>query len=168
MLSLSPPSMQPVSHEACCKTMESGGSASRRHLSCRQEHTYGSFLPLSFLFTDASQPAILWNNFQEHICDDLEHHIHGLGINNPTPDKIYDYGLFLLDKLLQNSGRSLRDWPSMPQVQQDWTGHTKNSLIAEQLSYDCDAEHHELESQLPHHMTRSLPLLMVMRDNCSL
>ena len=101
------------------------------------------------LFTDVSQPAILWNDFQEHICDDLEHRIRGLGINNPTPDKIYDYGLFLLDKLLQDSGRSLRDWPSMPQVQQDWTGRTENSLIAEQLSYDCDAEHRELESRLP-------------------
>ena len=101
------------------------------------------------LFTDISQPAVLWNDFREHICDDLEHCIQALGVSNPTPDMIYDYGLFLLDKLLQDSGRSLHDWPSMPQVQQDWTGRRNNPLIAEQLSYDRVAEHHELQCQLP-------------------
>jgi hypothetical protein len=66
------------------------------------------------LFTDISQPAILWRDFQEHICDDLEHHVRALGLSNPTPDVVYDYGLFLLDKLLQDSGCLLQDWPSMP------------------------------------------------------
>ena len=83
------------------------------------------------LFTDVAQPAILWRDFWEHICDDLEHRVRALGFSNPTPEIIYDYGLFLLDKLLQNSGRSLQGWPSMPQVQQDWTGRTNNPLIAE-------------------------------------
>ena len=108
------------------------------------------------LFGELSQPEVLWNDFQQHICDDLEYRLQAMGIDHPTTDMVYDYGLFLLGKLLSDSGRSLQEWPSMPQVQQDWQSRTVNSLIADQLNsliadqlnYNCDAEHVDLEVRL--------------------
>jgi chromosomal replication initiation ATPase DnaA len=35
------------------------------------------------------------------------------------------------------------------QIQQDWTGHSNNPLIAEHLSYDRFTEHCQLDRQLP-------------------
>ena len=101
------------------------------------------------LFSDLSQPKVLWNEFQEHICDDLDHHLRAMEITDPTPDMIFNYGLFLLDKNLQGSGRSLSEWTSMPQVQQDWQSRTLNSLIADQLNYNWDDECTNLEGRLP-------------------
>ncbi|KAJ7648419.1 hypothetical protein B0H17DRAFT_959047 [Mycena rosella] len=54
----------------------------------------------------------------------------------PTDDDVYDYGLFLLDKLLKESGRSLKDWPAMPLSQRDWDAEIVNPFIAEQLDYN--------------------------------
>lgn len=100
------------------------------------------------LFTEVAQPDLLWQEFREQICDDLEYRIRAMGIDNPTEDSIYDYGLFLLDKLLQESGRSLKDFPSMPSVQLEWESRMFNSLIADQLNYDRVAERAVLDDQL--------------------
>ncbi|KAJ7728603.1 PIF1-like helicase-domain-containing protein, partial [Mycena maculata] len=70
-----------------------------------------------------------------------------MGRNNPTEEDTYDYGLFLLDKLLKESNRSLKDWPMMPQPQQDWDAEVINALIAEQLDYDRDTERERAEQK---------------------
>lgn len=101
------------------------------------------------LFSDLSQPEVLWNEFREHICDDLDRRLQAMEITDRTPNMIFDYGLFLLDKNLQGSGRSLSEWTSMPQVQQDWQSRTLNSLIADQLNYNQDDERTELGGRLP-------------------
>ncbi|KAJ7706678.1 PIF1-like helicase-domain-containing protein, partial [Mycena rosella] len=57
--------------------------------------------------------------------------------------------LFLLDKLLKESGRSLKDWPVMPLPLKDWDAEINNPLIAKQLDYDRDAERARAEEQIP-------------------
>ncbi|KAF8069153.1 hypothetical protein FPV67DRAFT_1400688, partial [Lyophyllum atratum] len=56
---------------------------------------------------------------------------------------------FLLEDVLNQSGHSLADWPSMPRPEANWNAHTLNPLIAEQLAYDRDTEHSTLQNQLP-------------------
>ena len=63
----------------------------------------------------------------------------------PTDKDIYDYGLFLLDQNLGDSGHSLEDFPSMPQPVHDWAALDINCLIAEQLNYNRDAQQADLD-----------------------
>lgn len=88
------------------------------------------------LFCEPSQPALLWHEFRHHICDDLRHVLQIRGRENLSEEQIYDFGLHLLNKLLEESGKSLSDWPTMPQPQHDWSNHYFNPLIAEHLDYD--------------------------------
>ena len=68
------------------------------------------------------QPQVLWNQFSMHIFDDLAHKIRTLfSITNPTEAQIEDYGLYLLNQLLQESGKGLTDFP----------------LCHNQLKHDC-------------------------------
>ena len=72
-----------------------------------------------------------------------------MGIQNPMDEDIYDYGLFLLDTILGDSGHSLGDFPSMPRPVRDWAAFNVNRLIAEQLSYNREMERADFESRLP-------------------
>ena len=72
-----------------------------------------------------------------------------MGITDPAEDKVYDFGLFLLNKVLRESGHSLDDWPSMPKPQNEWNGLVTNSLIVEQLSYGRNLLCADLDSRLP-------------------
>ena len=101
------------------------------------------------LFGNVSDPGTLWKEFRHHICDDLEYWLQAMGIQQPPPERIYNYGLFLLDKILKESGQSLAEWPSMPRIQENWEMITMNLLILEQLSYDREVLAVELEEQLP-------------------
>ncbi|KAJ7733948.1 hypothetical protein B0H16DRAFT_1327828, partial [Mycena metata] len=60
--------------------------------------------------------------------------------HDPSEEDVYDYGLFLIDKIFRESNRALKDWPAMPQPQKDWDAETINPLIAEQLDYAKDTE----------------------------
>lgn len=100
------------------------------------------------LFCEPSRPAVLWADFRHHICDDLRQRLQVMGIEQPAVDDIYDFGLFLLNKLLQDSGRSLAEWHSMPQPQQDWDAQAENPLIAEQLNYNRAVELQRAEENL--------------------
>ncbi|KAJ6488788.1 hypothetical protein C8R45DRAFT_764314, partial [Mycena sanguinolenta] len=55
---------------------------------------------------------------------------------------------FLLNKLLMESGRSLRDWPTMPLPQIDWEAEVVNQFITEQLDYNRDDERERAERQM--------------------
>ena len=118
--------------------------ASEMHTGTRLRHLFVTLL----LFGEPSQPDALWIEFRHHICDDLEHCIRAMGIDNPTPEAVYDYGLFLLDQILQDSGRSLAEWPSMPRSCENWNALTLNPLIAEQLNYDQEQLRNELAARL--------------------
>lgn len=82
-------------------------------------------------------PEVLWENLWDKICDDLEYKLQNQkGIPDPTPEQIQDYGLFLIDQLLQARGKTLHDFPPMPTSIMPWQMIEENSLIAEQLLYD--------------------------------
>ena len=83
-------------------------------------------------------PALLWNQFKHNICDDLLHKLTNLYPNRDfTQDEAYDYGLYLIDQVLQTWGKPLREFPDMTQVVGDW-GLIRggNRLLNEQLDYN--------------------------------
>ncbi|KAF8881069.1 hypothetical protein BD779DRAFT_1410403, partial [Infundibulicybe gibba] len=43
---------------------------------------------------------------------------------------------YLLDKVLQESGKSLKDFPPMPHPLRNWAIIAENPLIAEHLNYN--------------------------------
>ena len=68
-----------------------------------------------------SDPRHLWDTHKHRLCDDLRYrlqhrHIRENPSEDPSDKDIWDYGLFLIDWLLSNFNKSLRDWPDMPQV----------------------------------------------------
>ena len=68
-----------------------------------------------------SDPLALWIQFCVKICDDLHHALHNNNIrHDPTEEHVFDYGLYLIDRLLHTTNKSLADWPTMPQPQENW------------------------------------------------
>ncbi|KAJ7241918.1 hypothetical protein B0H12DRAFT_1000912, partial [Mycena haematopus] len=55
---------------------------------------------------------------------------------------------FLIDKLLKESNRALKDWPTMPLPQKNWDSEAVNPLIAEQLDYNCTLERERAEQKM--------------------
>ena len=108
----------------------------------RLRHLFATIM----LFCCPSQPDRLWDQFRRYICDDLSFHLRTLGIHNASDNDVYDYGLYILDNILQESGHNLNDWPSMPQLQRHWEQQTVNRMIAEQLNYDHISERAFFES----------------------
>ena len=97
-----------------------------------------------------SDPLALWMQFRNKICDDLRYALHNGNIRrDPTEDQIYDYGLYLIDRILQSSNKSLRDWPTLPQPIEDWTAAFGNPLIAEQRQYDAAEQTTLAEERIP-------------------
>ncbi len=90
----------------------------------------------------------LWYQFRTFVCDDLRRRFQRQGIGNPSKDDIYDYGLFLLNQTLIQSGKTLADFPSMPQLQHNWGSLHENPLIAEQLNYNPDTEQVHAENNI--------------------
>lgn len=87
------------------------------------------------LFCQMSSPETLWMEFQDDFCDDLL-----IRVPNPTPDRVHDYGLFLLNGILTESGYTLENFPKMPLSHDNWSHINGNYLITEQLNYNCDLE----------------------------
>jgi hypothetical protein len=88
-----------------------------------------------------SDPLRLWIDFRNKICDDLRHRLQTQNIRqNPTAEDIYDFGLFLIEEILQKSNKSLRDWPMLPLPQQNWEHAIGNWLIAEQCNYNQEEQ----------------------------
>ena len=52
----------------------------------------------------------------------------------------YDFGLYLIDKILNQAGKSLDQFRDMPQVTGHWEEIVRNWFVAEQRAYDPDAE----------------------------
>lgn len=91
------------------------------------------------LFSTPRDSLQLWNEFREHICDDLPRRLLRMGREDATEEEIYDYGLFLLNNILKESGHALSDF-SLPLPLQDWNLQSDNPLIAEQLNYTREDE----------------------------
>jgi len=101
------------------------------------------------IFSTPSNAGALWDEFKVHICDDLEHQLRTKhAIPEQTEEQVYAFGLFLCDKILQQSGKSLDLILDMPQVVGQWEQITGNRLIAQQRSYDPQAESEMAEEYL--------------------
>ena len=86
------------------------------------------------------RPEALWNQFWMHVCDDLSYKIRTIyQILNPSDSQIEDYGLYLLNQLLQESGKSLKDYPPMPLPTKSWSIIVGNRLILEHMQLQTDA-----------------------------
>ena len=96
-----------------------------------------------------AQPEILWNEFKEYICDDLKHALRHRGIPEPTEEQAYDYGLYLIERILKLSGKSLADYEPMPVSQENWDHQFGNHLILEQRSYDHLEQAQLAEERIP-------------------
>ncbi|CAL5370135.1 unnamed protein product [Camellia sinensis] len=92
------------------------------------------------------QPHALWNQFSMHICDDLAHKLRTLfAISNPTEAQIEDYGLYLLNQMLEESGKSLIDFPPMPQPTANWSATVGNRLIFEHQQLHNEAQQTDVQ-----------------------
>ncbi|CAG8808892.1 1157_t:CDS:1, partial [Gigaspora rosea] len=84
-----------------------------------------------------THPEKLWFHFCINLCDDLQYHLHKeYNIYEPTDNQIFDFGLFLLDKILHQSNQSLDMFPPMPLWKHNWGHHNKSHIISEQLTWD--------------------------------
>ena len=83
-------------------------------------------------------PAVLWNRFRHQICDDLLYKLSNVYPNCQfTQDQVYDYGLHLIDNVLQTWGKTLNQFGDMPQIVGDWGAVMGgNRLLNEQLDYN--------------------------------
>lgn len=140
----------PSFHDACLARglLEDDGEwrmclleASRMQVGARLRRLFSTLL----LFGEPSRPDQLWVEFRVECCSDLKHRIRGMPafqhMRGEISDEVaFDYGLFLLDRLLREAGRMLSEWGCMPQPALDWARHTSNPLISEQLNYDPNIE----------------------------
>ena len=88
-----------------------------------------------------ANPRHLWDMHKHRLCDDLFRTLQRRQIREyPVQEDVWDYGLFLIDRLLSQFNKSLRNWPDMPQVEQEWADAVQNALIARERDYDIDHE----------------------------
>ncbi len=92
---------------------------------------------------EPSQPELLWMEFRHHLCDDLRHRLQIRGLDDPSQDDIYDFGLHLLNRILLEHHKSLLMYPTMPRPLKEWDALNDNPFLSEQLSYN---RHHEENS----------------------
>ena len=94
------------------------------------------------LLTDkVAEPHLLWDQFKTGLCDDVKHklyHINYYQADQKIPeDDVYNYGLWDLNRILVEMGRSLADFPPMSLSQQQWAHRIPNPLLqAEQYNID--------------------------------
>ena len=75
--------------------------------------------------------------------------MHNAGRDNPPSEaEIYDYGLFLIQEVLDGHGKQLSDY-HLPMPEHDWNARIGNRLIAEQLAYIPQEEAASAAQQIP-------------------
>jgi len=96
---------------------------------------------MSLLHGDVSDPPGLWNKFREHLCDDLPRRIQREFVSVP-PDlqgPHLDYGLFLIQRYLIDSGKTLADF-ALPAVRHEWDRSHGNTLLAAEVEFDLQEQ----------------------------
>ena len=82
-----------------------------------------------------ADPPALWERFAPNICDDLPRLL-AQRDDVPDQDNVHlDYGLFLLQRILADHGKSLTDY-GLPLFQHAWERAEGNPLLAAELRYD--------------------------------
>ncbi|KAK2464092.1 hypothetical protein APHAL10511_003894 [Amanita phalloides] len=98
----------------------------------------------SHMQTGSALRSLFADRYKEHICDDLRQRLQRLPQFHDhqfVDEKIYDYGLHLLNKIVMSSGKTLADFPNMPLPQgpvdgQAWEDIMDNFLLDQQMDYD--------------------------------
>ncbi|KAF5349437.1 hypothetical protein D9758_014620 [Tetrapyrgos nigripes] len=99
-------------------------------------------------FCSPSQPELLWMEFRDNLCERLHQSLTRMGHQNPS-EEVHDYGLYLLNNTLMQTGHTLLDYPNMPLPMRDWSRERDNPLIAQQLDYNTDAEREQALAHIP-------------------
>ncbi|KAL4603641.1 hypothetical protein ACB092_10G139100, partial [Castanea dentata] len=90
------------------------------------------------LFCEVANPLNLWESNWKLITEDIlnrQRHILQFQELILSDDQLRNYGLYEIEQILQQYGRSLRDYPQMPQQNMDLI-QNGNRLIQEEMSYD--------------------------------
>src|SRR5271155_3649723 len=136
------PFMLNVSHEAYWRMITSGDNAFKKLLIWQAVTIFRDCSP--------SDPLALWLEFRANICDDIHHTLQSRAIiNNPTEDQVFDYGLYLINRILRAGNKELGHWPAMPLPQFDWNLAVANRLVADQRSYHLDEQAQLATQRLP-------------------
>ncbi|VFQ89048.1 unnamed protein product [Cuscuta campestris] len=91
------------------------------------------------LFYEVTDPTQFWENTKNILQDDILHRRRKM-YRHPdlhlTPTQIQTYCLLELDKILQRFGKTLSDFPSLPQPSISEISSLDNRMIREELSYN--------------------------------
>ena len=73
-------------------------------------------LAVILLTDEVTEPHLLWDQFKAGLCDDVKlHHMSYYQADQEIPeDDVYDYGLWDLNRILVEMGKSLANFPPMP------------------------------------------------------
>ncbi|XP_071688036.1 uncharacterized protein [Rutidosis leptorrhynchoides] len=97
------------------------------------------FFVTILLFCNVSKPLKLWEQHWEALSDDILRKRRKL-YNYPdlilTETQIKNYCLVEIEAILNKNGKSLADYPDLPQPDQSLLTHKDNRLIREELNYN--------------------------------
>ncbi|CAH9134225.1 unnamed protein product, partial [Cuscuta epithymum] len=127
------------------------------HIGCiKQVSHWGSAHALRELFVtlltsdELSKPELVWKQCWEDLSDDVLYNIRR-NLNDQELDlsaaQIKNYALLEVEKLLQQKGKSLRNYANMPFPSVSQIDSLEHNLIHEEMRYDVDAlseEHSKL------------------------
>jgi PIF1-like helicase len=106
-----------------------------------------SLFAIILLHCQPTSPGELWTQFRVQICDDLRRRIQRenaappqVNVEDPSPEHVWDFGLYLLDVILNANKTSLAQIPGMPTFALQWVNQLANRYIREQRSYDPDEQ----------------------------
>ncbi|KAK4400786.1 hypothetical protein Sango_1184700 [Sesamum angolense] len=95
------------------------------------------------MFSEITNPVNLWERHWRAMVDDLQHRIRRDLTNSNmhlTDEELKDLALQEIECTLNRNGKSLADFPPMPQPSSRSFGHITNRLIREELEYDSIVE----------------------------
>ena len=100
------------------------------------------------MFCEVSDTLNLWESNWKLLTEDILNRqrnvlqFHELILSEK---QLRDYGLYEIEQILQQHGRSLKDYPQMPQPDLDIIIHNGNRLIQEEMSYNISSLKREHE-----------------------
>ncbi|XP_026409736.1 uncharacterized protein LOC113304815 isoform X1 [Papaver somniferum] len=95
-----------------------------------------------------TRPEVLWERYGKDICDDLPFRIkRQYVIKNPIEEQVLDYGLYLMEKIVQEEGKEMKDL-GMPQHTGEWSRIVGNRLLWEQRELQFEIQESVVDSNV--------------------
>ncbi|CAH9121125.1 unnamed protein product [Cuscuta epithymum] len=117
-------------------------------------HFLRRLLVVLLLSSQLGRPEFVWEKTWKHLSDDIQYR-QRLILRFPdlilSEDELKKLTLAEIDKLLRRNGKSLRDFPTMPQPDPSLLSESQNRLLFDELNYDrtaLAAEHIQLMSTM--------------------